>query len=540
MPKCRYTFVLSSAFALLSLNSRAQEATLLENISINQVTQILDQLGVPDGVVSAQYEVDFYKINYRTLHPNGDSVDVSGALCLPVGVDCGLPLASYQHGTVANKTNVPSYQNGESNIGVVLASVGYAVAMPDYIGLGDSEGLHPYVHAESQATTSLNLLRAAKELKEELGFELNEQVFVCGYSQGGHAAMALHKMIQEEAADEFTVTASAPMSGPYDVSGIQAEVLTNGEPYPTPGYLPYVIMSYELVYGTLYDELEDIFLPEYAAVLPDLFDGSNSIGFINGQLPSVPSEMLQPEVFQAYLNDPQHPIRIAMQDNDLYDWVPEAPTRLYGCTADTQVAWENSIFTAEWMTANGALEVEAVNGGAFDHGECAPLAILAGFLFFEQYREAFEPEVDFTVVDASGAEAPDGNVVVTVEDPEPDWTFTWNDGTQGTELTGVLPGTYALTINDPDGCSFIVEVEVGNATGVGELPQKKLKLWPQPAARMLHFNAVGARVLEVVDLTGRKVASFSIEGSQAVDVSALSPGRYIAVFDGTQRISFVK
>jgi hypothetical protein len=36
-------------------------------------------------------------------------------------------------------------------------------AMPDYIGMGGSPGLHPYVHAASEATASIDMIRAARE-----------------------------------------------------------------------------------------------------------------------------------------------------------------------------------------------------------------------------------------------------------------------------------------------------------------------------------------------------------------------------------------
>lgn len=516
--------------------AKAQDAELLSTYDSDAIENILDALSVPDGLVNAQYEVDFYKINYRTIHPNGDSVDVTGAIAVPKNVDCPVPLASYQHGTVASKTNVPSYENGESQIGILYASGGYAVAMPDYIGLGDSPGIHLYVHAESQADAALDLLRAAEEMQADLGFEWNDQLFVFGYSQGGHATAALHRMIQEEAGDEFTVTASAPMSGPYDISGVQAEVLTNNEPYPTPGYLPYVVLSYNEVYGTLYDELSDVFKPEYAEIIPDLFDGTNSMGFINNQFPDIPNEMLLPEVFEAFQNDPEHPIRVALEDNDVYDWAPQAPTRLYYCNQDDQVGFMNSVVAEEAMIANGAPDLEAIDGGPFDHGGCAPLALISGYLFFENYRDAFEPEVDVLVVDASGAEAPDGSVSVTVEDAENDWEYAWSNGTQGLELTDVTSGTYELTIIDPDGCSYTVEVEVGNATNIAERKGVKLKVWPQPASTTLHFNIQGAESLDIFDMTGRKAASFDVNGMQSVDVSALPSGRYIAVFDGVKRM----
>ena len=35
--------------------------------------------------------------------------------------------------------------------------------MPDYLGMGESPGLHPYVHGESEATATLDMIRAARE-----------------------------------------------------------------------------------------------------------------------------------------------------------------------------------------------------------------------------------------------------------------------------------------------------------------------------------------------------------------------------------------
>ena len=57
-----------------------------------------------------------------------------------------------QHGTVAERNRVPSVSpliHGPE--GFLLAGAGYATCMPDYIGLGESGGLHPFLHAESSA-----------------------------------------------------------------------------------------------------------------------------------------------------------------------------------------------------------------------------------------------------------------------------------------------------------------------------------------------------------------------------------------------------
>ncbi|MFN6379532.1 MAG: lipase family protein [Flavobacteriales bacterium] len=351
--------------------------------SINIYMQVL---GIPNGLLEIQSEVDFYKIKYMTPHPNGTMVEVSGALCVPSDLDCPLPMASYQHGTISARNEAPSNPTGEALIGVLYAAVGYITVMPDYIGLGDSQLFHPYVHADSQASASLDMIRSARDLQETLGYNWDEQLFIFGYSQGGHATAALQRLIETESSDEFTITASAPMSGPYDISGIQAGVLTSDQVYPTPGYLPYVVLSYQEVYGNIYNDLSEVFLPEYAEIIPDLFDGNTTMSVINSAFPAVPADMLQPAFIEAYNNDPNHPMRLALADNDVMDWAPQVPTRLYYCIADDQVNYMNSVVALENFTELGSTSVQALDLGQYDHGGCAPLALLFGLDYFESLK----------------------------------------------------------------------------------------------------------------------------------------------------------
>ena len=210
--------------------------------------------------------------------------------------------------------------------------------------------------------------------------------------------MALHRLLEQEPLEPFSVTGCAPMSGPYDISGVQSAVIIDDQPYPTPGYLPYVALSYQEVYGNLYSDLEELFLPEYAAVIPDLFDGTHSMGEINAAFPNIPNQMLQPDALEDFESNPEHPIALALAQNDVYDWAPVAPTRLYYCEGDDQVNYMNSVVALEAMTANGAAQIDAVDGGMLDHGACAPLAMLAGFNWFiDLYEPAFDPQIVATV-----------------------------------------------------------------------------------------------------------------------------------------------
>jgi len=339
------------------------------------------------GVGNAEYGIEIYRIKYATIDPFGGPTIASGALVLPLTPNCYHPLAAYMHGTIMEREGVPSRLSGEIVVGYFMGGTGYVTVLPDYLGLGDSPGPHPYIHAASEASASIDMMRAAREFCAARNVQLNGQVFLTGYSQGGHACMATHKVLQEQFPDEFTVTASAPCSGPYDVSGVQAAAMVAPDPYPAPYYMPYVIFSFGYVYPGIYDDIGDIFQEPWATELPPLFEGNNGSGPIDAIMPVVPSQIFHDSVLQSFTNDPDHYFRVALRANDLYDWTPNAPVRMMYCESDSHVFYENSIVCRDAMVANGAASVQALSAGAgFDHGDCAFPALLNSKNWFDTQK----------------------------------------------------------------------------------------------------------------------------------------------------------
>jgi alpha/beta superfamily hydrolase len=334
------------------------------------------------------FDVNVYKLNYETVDPLGSRTTASGALMLPVGDTNALPLASYQHGTMTAKAEAPSVAtlSAEGFVGLAFASTGYAAALPDYLGLGDSPGSHPYLHASSEATAGVDMLRAARAFCTSNHISLNTQLFLCGYSQGGHATAALQRELEEYHTDEFTITASAPMAGPYDLSGVTADDFLAGHPEPNPYYFAYLLASFVQVYQ-LAPSLAALLTPPYDTTVPPLFDGQHTGDQINAAMPAVPIQVLKPEVLAAFQNDPRHPLRMALRDNDLYRWAPKAPTRLYQCSGDLDVPPANAHVAVSNFVAMGATQVQFNDPkpGA-DHGDCALPALLAAKTWFDSLK----------------------------------------------------------------------------------------------------------------------------------------------------------
>lgn len=506
----------------------------LEHFEVSDIQDVMDDFGLPPALIPINHEVDYYAVEYMTLHPNGDSVLVSGGMALPSGVECPIPLVCYMHGTIAERIDVPSMQSDEGYLGVLYATSGYASILPDLIGLGSSELLHLYVHAESEAQAGVDMISAAHDLQDELNFNLDNQHFIYGYSQGGHAAMALAKKMEEEYSDVFPLTASAPMSGPYDISGAQASVITADIPYPTPGYLPYVVLSYNEVYGTIYGELTEIFVPPYDSLIGVLFDGEHSMSYINNLMPDIPNQVLVPEVLEAYENEPDHPIRLALEDNDLVDWAPQAPMKLFYCIGDDQVSYLNSIHAYDQFVVNGAPFIEEYDIGNYDHSDCASFAMLGGYYYFgDHYVPYFDVEVEFDVQDVMEGTGDSGSITVTIVD-DPGYNLEWSTGDTGETIDNLPPGDYTLTVSNDEGCSETYEIEIGFIVGVENEQTEELKIYPNPAEDILSISGINSRQsLSIFNLQADLIWQSTSSGqSIELDVSNWPPGTYLLRIDG--------
>ncbi|MEM9928951.1 MAG: T9SS type A sorting domain-containing protein [Bacteroidota bacterium] len=345
--------------------------------------------------IRANYNVDNYKVRYTTVDALGQPDTASGLLTVPVSNDLVFPIAVYNHGTVGERENVPSNPEvGERLLVHALATNGYITLAPDYIGLGDSDGIHPYVHAASEASAGRDLIIAAKKWLETEGIPFNDQLFLTGYSQGGHATQALHRDLETNPGeDDLVVTSATHLSGPYSISEVMVSTLFAEELATLPGYIAYTYISYNSVYG-VYDSLGQVFVDPYLPAVDSFANELTSLSEFNARLDTllrqndaILADILQDSVRAVIASgDPTEPINVALADNDTYDWAPVAPTLIYYCTEDEQVPFRNAIIADSVMRANGSTNVLLETGGARDHGGCVTPAALRTIDFWKQFQ----------------------------------------------------------------------------------------------------------------------------------------------------------
>jgi pimeloyl-ACP methyl ester carboxylesterase len=330
------------------------------------------------------HSVETISINYYTIDRKGNSMLASGAILIPQGVS-NLPQVSIQHGTQSKRDLVASvspFNSSEGMVGLIMASIGYLVVIPDYLGFGVSNILHPYLHAESLIPSVIDLMRAAREYCSDNSISLNGEVFLTGYSEGGYTTFLTQRKIELDHSSEFNLIAAAPMAGPYDLYGTVESLILAGE-YSTPAYAAYLFTAYNDLYR--WNKLDEIFNEPYASMAPSLFDGSKMWNDVLGQMPATLTELLNPTFMNSINNGGETEIKNAFQENTILDWVPIAPINFIHGSADKIVPIQNSITAMNFMIANGAENVQLTTIDDGTHESAGPHAAILAIQWFETF-----------------------------------------------------------------------------------------------------------------------------------------------------------
>ncbi|MGL4630201.1 MAG: alpha/beta hydrolase family protein, partial [Leadbetterella sp.] len=302
--------------------------------------------------------VETYKIVYKTKNTDGKEINASGALVLPIGLQGTTALASYQHGTILPEREflAPSYFNiaSEATVGSFLASTGYIMAMPDYIGYGESKNLpHPYEHRASLAESSVDFLFAVKEFLTKEKSPWNQNLLLTGFSEGGYATLSLQKLIEEKYANDFKLKASAVGAGAYNKTKTVEQLFStksSGETTNNKSYI-WVLQTYHRLYN-ISKPLASHFVEPFAS---DISKNGFQVN-INRSF----NEIIEPTFKDQILKNSDVAWKDAIKDNDLLDWKTTTPTRFYHGLNDTFVPVLNSETTVASLKAKGSTDVSFI------------------------------------------------------------------------------------------------------------------------------------------------------------------------------------
>jgi pimeloyl-ACP methyl ester carboxylesterase len=356
---------------------------VIQNLSTEELKAFFKKQHIPKIIFAVNQGINIYDVLYTTTYADGSVVKASGLVYVPVMKGKELPIMTYNHGTEMCRDRT-CFEPGETSIDLAFATDGYIVLTPDYIGLGEGERTQLFLNTQAEAHATIDMLLAVKTLLAQLEVKTNGQLFVTGYSQGGHAAMATAKMLQEKYAASLPVTASAPMSGPYDIAATVYNQRNSHVDYP--GFLMLLLQSYYSSIGK-FNELKNVLVYPYDSIMPPLLNGEYSLDDISAYLPDPAFKAIKPDFYNAFVNDSTSPFRMYLKNNCDYDWKPEMPMQLCYCNGDEIVDYHNSITAYNTMKRNGSDNVQLWRAGKkFGHENCALFAVVYTKMFFDGFR----------------------------------------------------------------------------------------------------------------------------------------------------------
>ena len=287
------------------------------------------------------------------------------------------PLATvaYQRGTAVSFYDTPSNPNifgafearGESFEGPPASSVfagnGFIYVAPDLLGFGDSTvPRHRYFHAATEASAAVDMLAASSTLLTSLHVQRSDKLFVFGFSQGSHAALALHRQLEDA---RVAVTGTATVGNIFDVEQWFLSLLARDNTNTLPLYASYILLAYDDVYN-VYERTSDVFRQPYASTVSGLFDMHHFWDDVLAGLPPTSRALLTPSYYAHVTANPHDPLRIRLRQNAVDQWRPRAPVRVYQSPDDEEAPYADALASVARLRSRGA-DVTVRQLPGFDH-----------------------------------------------------------------------------------------------------------------------------------------------------------------------------
>ncbi len=351
----------------------------------------------------AKCDVKVVSLNYKTIGVDGDPTNASGVYLVPAGAcTTAAGLVAYAKGTDMQKPHtLANPADGETFLlAAMYAAQGYAVVATDYLGYAKSTyAYHPYLHADSEASSVIDSIRAARNASPTVGGTLSGKVMLTGYSQGGHSSMAAHRAIERDNAGEINVVGGAHLAGPYNLSGsVKAPAIAGIQFFGT-----FFVTAWQKIYKDVYTSPAAAFKAPYVDGIESLLPSptltyttlvtSGKLPGSKGETPEQARTALFQDAFVAdFQTNPNSKLLAAAKKNDLLGWNPKAKVLLCGGAGDPTVppAIHQKVMKADF-DSRGLTNVTSVDVDASIQAIYGAVLASSPATYYGNYHGGYEP-----------------------------------------------------------------------------------------------------------------------------------------------------
>jgi pimeloyl-ACP methyl ester carboxylesterase len=277
-----------------------------EFLAMEEIDRLCGAFLPSHGLLPARYDVETYRIWFRTQDRDGLVVEIQADLRIPkVAEPQTFPIFVYGAGTTGpGNACAPlnehfagrDWGNYRTHM-ISYASQGMITILANWQGYDERDLTHPYFVSELEGRVMLDAARAVYAFFEEppakdILANPDTAIFLGGYSQGGHGALAAARMAAEYA-PELDISGVIGHATSPDVEGLM---------FDSPRYSPYIVYAYRDYYGADTVDPAEVFLSNWLAT----FDGdvtSKCIDDVFAYYPNDPDRIYTPEFRAALYSD---------------------------------------------------------------------------------------------------------------------------------------------------------------------------------------------------------------------------------------------
>ncbi len=362
--------------------------TIDQSVSVAEAPLVTGVAGATSAAGNAKCDVQLVSLAYSTIKPKDAPATVqattvaAAALLVPrPGCAGPWPLLSQQHGTSIGAQALGP--EGIYKAAAYFGSQGYVVVMPAYHGYeGSQVKYHPYLQAEPSAAVVIDAVRAARNWLRQNGHadSMGPKLFLAGTSEGGYVTMAAQRTMERYFPAEFAVTASVPISGPYQVEATFDQFMNAPDRQNESKTVAatFILEGFQKTYGDIYDTPTDTYNTAWAGRMgatPPLLPSTTATSdkelrtacLLPFNLKDAPTDdtpryegceaipLLTTAFYGQYRDNVGHGAQVrvhARQNNLLQDWTPTSKTFVCYGSLDT-MATPNALAVQSYFHSRG-------------------------------------------------------------------------------------------------------------------------------------------------------------------------------------------
>lgn len=343
----------------------------MKSILNGELDAFLNGASMPSSEFKSDFSVPkfgmkLYRVKYKSVVPewNNKSTVSTGLLAIPDNGLDSFPMISYQHGTVFEKTSVPSIPDSSMETRLMLAqygSQGFIVIGADYHGLGESEEPNSFFAKQSTEQAMVDMYKASEQILQHLKIKQGP-FFIHGWSQGGFNTMCFLRKLETL---KIPVRGCITAAGPAEMSGIINRWINNVQPQDA-AFLPGAATNFFFV-KEKYDGIEGItkaaIQPQYYELAKSLYEFRISFMEFFQKTNYAKIDDVLNEEFRKTGNLAISPLWKKLEEMQAYRWRPTTPIMNYCGQGDEVVPYEMALAGPIFQNVLGVKTTAYENAG---------------------------------------------------------------------------------------------------------------------------------------------------------------------------------